>query len=345
MGQKTTQSSVITRRALGQLVLGTAGVAGAAALGRWSVTVTKPTPVTGDPVALPRADRRVANLVGAERKLEGAGFPVRRPFPIAAMDQVDPFVLLDEFGPVDWAPGKALGAPDHPHRGFEAVSYLLQGRNNHADSMGNRGELGPGDVQWMTTGGGIVHAEMPHDEILRDGGRMHGFQIWVNLPARLKMTAPRYQEVKSARFPVATTPDGLARVRVVAGQALGVAARIDTLTPIVYQHWTLMPGAEVVQPVAADHNACVYVFGGRCEIGSEATPVGDGQLAIVGPGEALRLAMSRDASAHKAELLLLAGVPHREPVARMGPFVMNTQAELRQAWVDYRDGRMGRIPG
>jgi redox-sensitive bicupin YhaK (pirin superfamily) len=165
-----------------------------------------------------RSTARVFNTI---RTLEGAGFPVRRPFPTETLDHFDPFLLLDEFGPVDWAPGEAVGAPDHPHRGFETVSYILEGRLQHKDSVGNWGRLGPGDVQWMTAGAGVVHSEMPEDELVRSGGRMHGFQLWVNLPQRDKMVRPRYQDVQSAEIPVTRTPDGSVAVKVIAGEALG----------------------------------------------------------------------------------------------------------------------------
>src|SRR5206468_11795844 len=193
--------------------------------------------------------REIEKLVTAHKQREGGGFIVRRPFPGLGMAAVDPFLLLDEMGPVDYAPGEAVGAPDHPHRGFETVTYVLEGEMEHEDSAGHRGELRSGDVQWMTAGGGIIHSEEPSRRIREEGGRVHGFQIWVNLPARLKMTAPRYQEVPAAKIPQAATQDGKARVRVVAGEALGAKAVIDTHTPIVYQDWSLEEGADVTVPV------------------------------------------------------------------------------------------------
>jgi quercetin 2,3-dioxygenase len=248
---------------------------------------------------------------------------------------VDPFLLLDEMGPAEYGPGEALGAPDHPHRGFETVTYALEGEFEHEDSAGHRGKLGPGDVQWMTAGAGVVHSEMPSRRIREEGGRVHGFQIWVNLPARDKMTRPRYQEIPAARIPAAATEDGLAEVRVIAGEALGARAVIETRTPIVLQDWTLSPGARVVQPVPADHEAFVYVFQGAALVGDGAREVKDGQLARLGRGGAVALASAAGA-AGPARLLLLAGVPLREPVARYGPFVMNSEAEIRRAIVDYQ---------
>src|SRR5712671_6364898 len=183
--------------------------------------------------------REVTKVTTAHRQSEGGGFIVRRPFPGAELDSVDPFLLLDEMGPVDYAPGEAVGAPDHPHRGFETVTYVLEGEMEHEDSAGHRGKLGPGDVQWMTAGAGVIHSEMPSRRIREEGGRVHGFQIWVNLPRKLKMTRPRYQEVPASRIPEATSKDGHATVRVIAGEALSVGAVIDTRTPIVYQDWSL----------------------------------------------------------------------------------------------------------
>ncbi|HET8898882.1 MAG TPA: pirin family protein [Rhodanobacteraceae bacterium] len=284
--------------------------------------------------------REAHTIVTAHRQREGGGFIVRRPFPTAGLDMADPFLLLDEMGPADYGPGEAIGAPDHPHRGFETVTYMLAGEFEHEDSAGHRGTLRPGDVQWMTAGAGIVHSEMPSAQIRRDGGRIHGFQIWINLPASDKMMRPRYQELAAANIPKATSADGLAHVAVVAGNALGVDAKIDTVTPIVYQDWTLDPGADVKVAIAAEQNAMVYVFAGEATVGNNAIRVADGQLARFGSGDSVRLRNQGDSA---ARLLLLAGTPINERVARYGPFVMNTEAELRQAFTDYQSGRMGEI--
>jgi quercetin 2,3-dioxygenase len=287
-----------------------------------------------------RQVRETARIVTAHRQREGAGFIVRRPVPATGLETADPFLLLDEMGPVDYAPGKAVGAPDHPHRGFETVTYMLEGEFEHEDSAGHRGVLRPGDVQWMTAGAGIVHSEMPSRGIREKGGRVHGFQIWVNLPARLKMTRPRYQEIAAARIPEATSEDGRARVRVIAGEALGARAVIDTHTPIVYQDWTVAAGADVVLALPREQQALVYVFHGSVLLGDGASKVGDGQLALLGAGDAVRL---RGPAAGSGRMLLLAGVPIAEPVSRYGPFVMNTQQELLDAVHDYQNGRMGEI--
>jgi redox-sensitive bicupin YhaK (pirin superfamily) len=282
-------------------------------------------------------ERKLLGVVPSQRQKEGGGFIVRRPFPTQAISHIDPFLLIDEMGPADYAPGEAVGAPDHPHRGFETITYMLEGEFEHEDSAGHRGTLRPGDVQWMTAGGGIIHSEMPSEKIQKEGGRVHGFQIWVNLPARLKMTRPRYQEVNGARIPTAKTPDGKARVRVVAGEALGARAVIDTHTPIIYQDWTIDAGADVTTQVPADHNAIAFVFEGSVVIAGQ--EVKDGQLAVLDEGDTLRFQGS-DAG---GRLLLLAGVPLNEHVARYGPFVMNTEAEIQQAVRDFRSGKMGEI--
>ncbi len=284
-------------------------------------------------------NRRVERVITAHQQLEGGGFVVRRPLPTHGLDLVDPFLLLDEFGPIEFAPGKALGAPDHPHRGFETVSYILEGELEHEDSAGHRGALGPGDVQWMTAGRGVVHSEMPSRKILERGGRVHGFQVWVNLPQRDKMMPPRYQDVPAASIPTAITPDGRAAVRVIAGEALGIGAVIDTRTPILYQDWTLQPGATVEQLVPEGFQGFTYVFEGNALIGEDQRAVARGQLALLGPGSSVRLS----ASGSGARLLLIAGQPLREPVARYGPFVMNTESEILQAVQDFRSGRMGEI--
>ncbi len=281
--------------------------------------------------------RTVDNVVDAVETLEGAGFVVHRPFPTQRLDHLDPFLLLDEMGPMELGPGEAEGAPDHPHRGFETVTYLLEGEFVHADSQGNSGRLQPGDVQWMTAGDGVVHSEMPTEKIRREGGRVHGFQLWVNLPRADKRMRPRYQDVPAAKIPVAESADGKVRVRVIAGEALGKHAVIDTRTPIFYLHFSLRPGARHVQPAPSDHNVFAYVVEGAIEAGGQR--VGKGQMAIFGPGDAVELA-----AGEAAEVLLLGGKPLGEPVARYGPFVMNTREELMQAFADFRAGRMGAIP-
>lgn len=290
--------------------------------------------------SMDQAARAVARIITAHHQTEGGGFIVRRPLPKPGFIAADPFLLIDEMGPAEYGPGEAIGAPDHPHRGFETVTYMLDGEFEHEDSAGHRGTLRSGDVQWMTAGAGVIHSEMPSRRIRQEGGRIHGFQIWVNLPKRSKMIAPRYQEIPSSRIPEAKTDDGRAQVRVIAGEALGVSAVIETHTPIVYQDWKLSEGADVTVPLARDHQVLVYVFEGAVRVGPEATEVGDGQLAILGEGDAVRLSTGE---LGRGRLLLLAGVPLNEPVARYGPFVMNTEEEIYQAVRDYQAGRLGEI--
>jgi quercetin 2,3-dioxygenase len=218
---------------------------------------------------------------------------------------------------------------------------MLHGRLEHRDSAGNAGSLGPGDVQWMTAGAGVVHSEMPAAAFQRTGGRMHGFQLWVNLPRQDKLMEPRYQDVSAARIPVVRNADGVT-VKVLAGEALGARAVIDTRTPIMYLHFTLAPGARVVQPVPQEWNAFAYVFGGRGILGKDGRAVADGQAAIFAmDGEAIPIAAAGDAHV-PLEVLLIAGLPLREPVVRYGPFVMNTKEEIVQAVEDFRGGRLGR---
>jgi redox-sensitive bicupin YhaK (pirin superfamily) len=224
-------------------------------------------------------------------------------------------------GPIDYGPGEAKGAPDHPHRGFETVTYMLEGQFGHKDSSGSSGTLNPGDVQWMTAGAGVVHSEMPGDALLRDGGRSHGFQIWVNLPKRDKMIAPRYQEIPRAQIPSAQSDDG-------------------TITPILFQHFRLQPGATLVHAVPRSFNLFTYSIAGTGRYGEEGQTVdarhmvmfaNDGDAVTVTAGDA------------PLEFLLLGGVPLNEPVVRYGPFVMNSEEEIRQAVVDYQSGQFGRI--
>jgi redox-sensitive bicupin YhaK (pirin superfamily) len=285
--------------------------------------------------------RKVARVVDAIRTVEGEGFVVRRPFPTARIAQFDPFLLLDEMGPVDLRPGEAKGAPDHPHRGFETVTYVLEGSFEHEDSAGNAGQLRAGDVQWMTAGAGVVHSEMPSRELQSRGGRVHGVQLWVNLPRADKMMAPRYQEVPGERLPVAAADGGKVRVKVIAGEALGARAVIDTRTPITYLHFTLAPGGSVTQPIPDGHNAMAYVLRGGGSVGG--SPLTGGQLALLDDAGASVTLSNPGAAGAPLELLLLSGLPLREPVVRYGPFVMTSEAEIHQAIRDYQTGRMGEI--
>ncbi len=283
--------------------------------------------------------REIHRIVRAQRQVEGGGFVVRRPFPGAGIDLIDPFLLLDEMGPADYGPGEAVGAPDHPHRGFETVTYMLEGEFVHEDSAGHRGSIRSGDVQWMTAGDGVVHSEMPAPWIREQGGRVHGFQLWVNLPARDKRIAPRYQDVRAAEMPTWRSADGRAVVKVIAGAALGVQARAQTRTPITFLDVALDGDAQVALDVPAAHNAFVYVFGGALAVGAGRRSARDGDLALLTRGDELVLAGSADGS----RALVIAGEPLGEPVARYGPFVMNTPEQIMQAFADFQSGRFGRI--
>jgi redox-sensitive bicupin YhaK (pirin superfamily) len=287
--------------------------------------------------------RTVAGVVNSVETLEGAGFLVRRPFPKASFSEFDPFLLLDEMGPMELAPGEAKGAPDHPHRGFETVTYLLSGDMEHKDSRGHAGRLKPGDVQWMTAGAGVIHSEMPSGEFAREGGRMHGFQLWVNLPQRDKMMKPRYQEIPNSQIPKATSADGLVMVNVIAGEAMGEKAVIETRTPIIYLLYRIKPGGAATQQVPGTYNAFAFVVEGEGLFGAESERAADGQMILFAQdGDEVRIENPADAKA-TLEVLLIAGVPLNEPDARYGPIVMNTQEEIHQAFEDYRQGRMGTI--
>ncbi|HEY0380177.1 MAG TPA: pirin family protein [Pyrinomonadaceae bacterium] len=296
-----------------------------------------------DEVTRAAGGRTVAGVVNSIETLEGAGFLVRRPFPKASFSEFDPFLLLDEMGPMELAPGKAKGAPDHPHRGFETVTYLLSGEMEHKDSRGHAGRLRAGDVQWMTAGAGVVHSEMPSREFQRDGGRLHGFQLWVNLPRREKMTSPRYQEIPASQIPKATSDDRLVTVSVIAGEAMGKQAVVETRTPIIYLHYTIKPGGAVSQRVPDAYSAFAYVVDGEGLFGAEGERAADGQMVMFAQdGDEVAINNPADAGA-TLDVLLIAGVPLNEPVARYGPFVMNTESEIYQAIEDYRQGRMGEI--
>ena len=285
------------------------------------------------------AAREVQRIVHSPRLREGGGFVVRRPFPTAGLDHIDPFLLLDEMGPVDYAPGEAVGAPDHPHRGFETVTYMLEGEFEHEDNAGNRGTIAAGDVQWMTAGDGVIHSEMPAGWIKERGGRVHGFQLWVNLPARDKRIAPRYQDVRAAAMPTWRSEDGRATVKVIAGNALGVAGAAQTRIPITYLDVALENDTELKLEVPDNQTAFVYVFGGALQIGSQARAAVDGDMALLSHGDELQLRSTKDAT----RALVIAGQPLREPVARYGPFVMNTREEIYEAFTDFQSGRFGGI--
>lgn len=279
--------------------------------------------------------RQVKRTFPTYQTKEGGGFPVRRPSPMSSL--MSPFLLLDEMGPIVWKAGEAIGAPDHPHRGFETVTYLLEGSMQHADSAGNQGDLREGDVQWMTAGKGVIHSELPHPDFLKTGGLSHGFQIWVNLPSKDKMMQPRYQDIPSANIPVAESEDGKVWAKVIAGECLGVEAIIDTVIPITYIHMKIQPGGRHTQGLDSNLNAMLYCFGGEVKVSGGRT-VCVGQLAILSEGDEVTFSVAEDGD--ESQFLILAGPELGEPIARWGPFVMNTEAEIQQAIFDYQTGNL-----
>ncbi len=293
------------------------------------------------------AERTPAQVVTAHRQLEGAGFPVQRPFPgEVSLTQTDPFLLLDHIGPIFYRPKEARGAPWHPHRGFETVTYILDGAFRHTDSQGGGGLIANGDTQWMTAGSGILHDEVPPESLYEHGGLFHASQLWVNLPRRLKWTPPRYQDIAKDRVKQVTNEDGSALIRIIAGDIGGYQGPGATWTPIQYLHLSIVPGAQVRLPWRKDFNALVYVMVGRGFVGPTRVPIHDGQLAVLGPGAAITLLADTHQQTEFSpnfEVLLLGGVPIREPIVTWGPFVMNTRAEILQAVEDYQAGRMGTL--
>jgi redox-sensitive bicupin YhaK (pirin superfamily) len=287
--------------------------------------------------------RTISKIITAKTTTEGEGFIVHRPFPNYALRDFDPFLLLDEMGPIDLSPGEAKGAPDHPHRGFETVTYVIEGAFEHKDSQGNSGKLYSGDVQWMTAGSGVIHSEMPEKEFAKKGGKLHGFQLWVNLPKKDKMINPRYQDVSSDKIPIVKSDDGKVRVKVIAGDFMGQQSVIDTKTPIIFLHFTLQSNAQVAQKVPKEYNAFAYVVEGEGLFGDEKKLAQKEQAVFFErDGDEITIATNPNAKI-PLDVLLLAGIPLGEPVARYGPFVMNTSEELEQATRDYQSGKMGRI--
>lgn len=293
--------------------------------------------------------RTIKEIVAAEAVREGAGVIVHRPFPTRQIDNIDPFLLLDHMGPNVYAPGSAKGFPDHPHRGFETVSYMLEGALEHRDSAGNKGVIAAGDVQWMTAGSGVVHSEMPEENFREQGGSLNGFQLWVNLPKSDKMTAPRYQDTLSANIPVYESEDKSVWVKVIAGNSMGKQAVISTHIPILYLHVILQPGASFSQAVPLAHTALAYVISGQGKFAEKIAEAD--QLVIFSSHDTKDSKVSQESETiefsaegnQPLSVLLIAGQPINEPIARYGPFVMNYQAEIKQALVDYQEGRMGQI--
>ena len=291
-------------------------------------------------------ERAVVSVTRAPRGYEGEGFPVRRAFHGVDLGALDPFIHMDQMGEVEYAPGEPKGTPWHPHRGFETVTYVMDGTFEHQDSNGGGGVITNGDTQWMTAGAGILHVEKPPESLVVSGGLFHGIQLWVNLPRAQKWAAPRYQDLRASEVALLASPDGGALVRVIAGEVAGHPGPGSTYTPMTFIHATLAPTARLVLPWREDHNALVYVLSGRGAVGAERRPIGTGQLAVFGAGDAVTIQADavQESRSPSLDVLVLGGRPIGEPVAWYGPFVMNTRAELLQAFEDYRAGRLGSVP-
>ena len=290
--------------------------------------------------------RPVRSITSAPSGYEGEGFPVRRAFAGVDLAELDPFVHLDQMGEVEYAPGEPKGTPWHPHRGFETVTYLIDGTFEHQDSNGGGGLITNGDTQWMTAGAGILHIEKPPEALVVSGGLFHGFQLWVNLPAALKWSPPRYQDIRAGEVGLVSSDDGGALVRVIAGEVAGRSGPGSTYSPMALVHATLSPGARLSLPWRTDYNALVYVMAGFGTIGTDRRPIRTGQLAVLGAGDTVTVAASteQESRSPNLDILVLGGRPIREPVAWMGPFVMNTREEVIQAMADYQAGRLGTVP-
>ena len=290
--------------------------------------------------------RPVQGVTNAPSGFEGEGFPVRRAFAGVDLAELDPFVHLDQMGEVDYAPGEPKGTAWHPHRGFETVTYIMDGAFEHNDSNGGGGMITNGDTQWMTAGAGILHIEKPPEALVVSGGLFHGIQLWVNLPRAQKWAAPRYQDLRAREVALLSSSDGGALVRVIAGEVAGHHGPGSTYSPMTLVHATLSPGARLSIPWRADYNALAYVLAGHGTVGIEGRPVQTGQLTVFGPGNALTIGAAplQESRSPDLDVLLLGGLPIREPVAWMGPFVMNTREEVMQAFSDYQAGRLGSIP-
>jgi len=293
--------------------------------------------------------RPVRSISTAPSGFEGEGFPVRRAFAGVDMADLDPFIHMDQMGEVDYAPGEAKGTAWHPHRGFETVTYMIDGVFEHQDSNGGGGVITNGDTQWMTAGGGILHIEKPPEQLVVSGGVFHGLQLWVNLPAKDKMVHPRYQHIRGSSVALLSSPDGGALVRLIAGslgETQGPSGPGSTYTPISIVHATVAPGARLDLPWTQEYNALVYALAGSGTVGSERRPLHSGQLAVLGAGDVVRVAADRtqDSHAPALDVYVMGGRPIREPVAHYGPFVMNTRNELQQAFEDFQAGRLGTVP-
>jgi hypothetical protein len=290
--------------------------------------------------------RPVAQLIDAPRGYEGEGFPVRRAFAGVDLADLDPFVHMDQMGEVEYAPGEPKGTPWHPHRGFETVTYIIDGVFDHRDSHGGGGSITNGDTQWMTAGSGLLHIETPPEWLVQSGGLFHGIQLWVNLPRDAKWNPPAYQDIRSGQVGLAASADAAALVRVIAGKVGATRGPGTTYTPITLAHASVEPGARLDLPWDVDYNALVYVLSGHGSVGDEQVPAHMGNLAVLGAGDfiTVQAADRQESRAPSLDVLVLGGRPIREPVAWAGPFVMNTKAEVVTAFEDFQKGKLGTIP-
>jgi redox-sensitive bicupin YhaK (pirin superfamily) len=299
-----------------------------------------------EPDQLAARSRPVKSVTKAPSAFEGEGFPVRRAFAGVDLRDLDPFIHLDQMGEVEYAPGEPKGTPWHPHRGFETVTYMIDGIMEHSDSNGGGGTITNGDTQWMTAGAGILHIEKPPEHLVVSGGLFHGFQLWVNLPSQMKWADPRYQDLRADEVSLVASADGGALLRLIAGEIAGHRGPGTTYTPMTQIHATISPGAELSLPWRADYNGLLYVLNGDGSVGPEARRIGMGQLAVFGTGNVMtvRADQQQESRSPSMDVLILGGRPIGEPVAWMGPFVMNTREEVVQAFSDYQAGRLGSIP-
>jgi redox-sensitive bicupin YhaK (pirin superfamily) len=317
-----------------------------------------PAVTVDDPTTLPRLRepglgdqaRPVWQVTTAPSGYEGEGFPVRRAFAGIDMALLDPFIMMDQMGEVDYAPGEPKGTPWHPHRGFETVTYIIDGVFDHQDSHGGGGSITNGDTQWMTAGAGILHIETPPEWLVQSGGLFHGIQLWVNLPRSDKLTNPAYQDLRSGQVQLVTSYDAGSLVRVIAGEVDGHQGPGSTHTPMTLVHATLEPGARLDLPWNVDFNALVYVLGGAGTVGIDGRPIHMGQAAVFGGGDYLTISGADKGSGRqesrtpKLDVIVVGGRPIREPLAWAGPFVMNSKAEVLAAYEDFQKGRFGHIP-
>jgi quercetin 2,3-dioxygenase len=310
--------------------------------------------VTADTLTLPRVpqaglgdtERPVLGISTAPSGFEGEGFPVRRTMAGIRYEFLDPFIMMDHMGEVDYAAGEPKGTSWHPHRGFETVTYLIEGQFIHQDSHGGGGVITEGATQWMTAGSGLLHIETPPEQLVENGGLFHGFQLWVNLPAKDKFLTPAYQPVEARQVLLLASADAGALLRVIAGNVDGHVGPGSTHTPITLLHASVAAGAQLSLPWQPEYNALAYVMAGTGTVGAKAEPIHAGQLAVFGAGDRITIAAdaTQDSRTSSLEVILLGGQPINEPMAHYGPFVMNTRDELRQAMEDYQSGRLGVVP-